>query len=306
MAKPLSGSTAPSLGTRSRTWPYEARTVKSLPRYLLIVLALAGDSTMRRFLAMGEVGGKGGAERPTPGPGATGAWVGSFFSGVTPPQGVSSRTATGAGGACRFWDPRREPSVHRLGLVQEHLGLHPGVGRLGPRLVEQDHQDHPFQVVQVQLVLVQGDGAVEHQLALVRVQDPVLFEEQQEAAAFDIELFKLGAVEDAGGAVRAAGRGGFGTLLCERVEPIEGLEDFRGTKTGFREFGKERAVLESVAVANRWNGVVGEVVLEQVQQDVQDALFHFPRPASRATLWRFRMTCGYIGRVSTPHVLQAP
>jgi hypothetical protein len=27
--------------------------VKSLPRYLLIVLALAGDSTMRRFLAMG-------------------------------------------------------------------------------------------------------------------------------------------------------------------------------------------------------------------------------------------------------------
>src|SRR4249919_2695348 len=52
MAKPLSGSTAPSLGTRSRTWPYEARTVKSLPRYLLIVLALAGDSTMRRFLAM--------------------------------------------------------------------------------------------------------------------------------------------------------------------------------------------------------------------------------------------------------------
>src|SRR5207342_1707229 len=56
MAKPLSGSTAPSLGTRSRTWPYEARTVKSLPRYLLIVLALAGDSTMRRFLAMGESG----------------------------------------------------------------------------------------------------------------------------------------------------------------------------------------------------------------------------------------------------------
>src|SRR3546814_693410 len=45
-------STAPSFGTRSRTWPYEARTVKSLPRYLLIVLALAGDSTMRRFLAM--------------------------------------------------------------------------------------------------------------------------------------------------------------------------------------------------------------------------------------------------------------
>ena len=44
-------------------------------------------------------------------------------------------------------------SVNRLGLVQEHLGFHPGVGRLAARLVEQDHQDHPFQVVQVQLVL---------------------------------------------------------------------------------------------------------------------------------------------------------
>src|SRR5512138_501449 len=54
MAKPRSGSTAPSLGTRSRTWPYEARTWKSLPRYLLIVLALAGDSTMRRCLGIGD------------------------------------------------------------------------------------------------------------------------------------------------------------------------------------------------------------------------------------------------------------
>src|SRR5688572_9652995 len=36
---------------RSRTWPIEAFTWKSLPRYLLIVFALAGDSTMTRFLA---------------------------------------------------------------------------------------------------------------------------------------------------------------------------------------------------------------------------------------------------------------
>src|SRR6478736_856258 len=52
MAKPWSVSTAPSFGTRSRTWPYEARTSKSLPRYLLIVFALAGDSTISRFFAM--------------------------------------------------------------------------------------------------------------------------------------------------------------------------------------------------------------------------------------------------------------
>src|ERR1700733_12768478 len=49
MANPCSVSTAPSLGTRSRTCPYEASTSKSLPRYFLIVRALAGDSTMTRF-----------------------------------------------------------------------------------------------------------------------------------------------------------------------------------------------------------------------------------------------------------------
>jgi hypothetical protein len=36
---------------RSRTWPMEAFTWKSRPRYLLMVLALAGDSTMTRFFA---------------------------------------------------------------------------------------------------------------------------------------------------------------------------------------------------------------------------------------------------------------
>ena len=50
MAKPASGSTAPSFATRSRTWPYEASTLKSPPRYFSMVLALAGDSTMTRFL----------------------------------------------------------------------------------------------------------------------------------------------------------------------------------------------------------------------------------------------------------------
>src|SRR5271170_2106009 len=35
---------------RSLIWPIEASTSKSLPRYLLIVLALAGDSTITRDL----------------------------------------------------------------------------------------------------------------------------------------------------------------------------------------------------------------------------------------------------------------
>src|SRR5215217_2547243 len=38
------------LDGRSRTCPMDAFTMKSSPRYLLIVLALAGDSTITRFL----------------------------------------------------------------------------------------------------------------------------------------------------------------------------------------------------------------------------------------------------------------
>src|SRR3989338_3516990 len=57
IAKPLSGSTAPVFGTRSRTCPYEASISKSLPRYFCSVLALAGDSTIRRLDAMRMVFG---------------------------------------------------------------------------------------------------------------------------------------------------------------------------------------------------------------------------------------------------------
>ena len=52
IAKLFSVSTAPVLGIRSRTCPYEASTSKSLPRYFLSVLAFAGDSTIRRLVAM--------------------------------------------------------------------------------------------------------------------------------------------------------------------------------------------------------------------------------------------------------------
>ena len=49
MAKFASGLTEPSWPS-DRTWPYEANTVKSVPRYLLMVLALAGDSTTTIFV----------------------------------------------------------------------------------------------------------------------------------------------------------------------------------------------------------------------------------------------------------------
>src|SRR6201994_3532771 len=56
--KLVSGSTDPFLAGRSRTWPKEARTSYEVPRYLLIVLALAGDSTMTIFMSFQWLKGK--------------------------------------------------------------------------------------------------------------------------------------------------------------------------------------------------------------------------------------------------------
>src|SRR5258707_10291629 len=53
-----SGSTDPFLAGRSRTWPNEARTSYEEPKYLLIVLAFAGDSTMTIFMSFQWLTGK--------------------------------------------------------------------------------------------------------------------------------------------------------------------------------------------------------------------------------------------------------
>src|SRR5712691_3218904 len=50
-ANPFLTSTPSVFLGRSRTCPMEAFTWKSFPRYLLIVFALAGDSTITRFFA---------------------------------------------------------------------------------------------------------------------------------------------------------------------------------------------------------------------------------------------------------------
>src|SRR5579884_1805089 len=47
-------STATSFLGRSFTWPREYFTVKFLPRYLLIVFALAGDSTITKDCAVDD------------------------------------------------------------------------------------------------------------------------------------------------------------------------------------------------------------------------------------------------------------
>ena len=47
-SKPFSTSTARSFFGRSLTWPSDALTTYCLPRYLLMVFAFAGDSTITR------------------------------------------------------------------------------------------------------------------------------------------------------------------------------------------------------------------------------------------------------------------
>src|SRR3546814_17148717 len=78
---------------------------------------------------------------------------------------------------------------------------------------------------------------------------------------------------------------GAGPLGGKRVEPVEGLAGFRGAESGL-----EQAALEGVAVADEVR-VFGEVVFEQIAQDVPDAFFHFPRPAPGGAgfevSWRF-------------------
>ena len=82
----------------------------------------------------------------------------------------------------------------------------------------------------------------------------------------------------------ARGDGVAGALRGERVQPFEGLVDLGGTEAGLAEFLEEGAAAERIVVADEVR-VFGEVVLEQVQQDVQDALFHFPRPAPLTARW---------------------
>src|SRR4029077_39714 len=51
-SKSLSTSTPSLLFGRSRMWPIDATTLKSRPRYLLIVFAFAGDSTTTSAFAI--------------------------------------------------------------------------------------------------------------------------------------------------------------------------------------------------------------------------------------------------------------
>src|ERR1051326_2347641 len=130
--KSASGSTAPSLGTRSRTWPYEAMTSKSLPRYFLIVFALAGDSTMTRFITLELWNSVGGGRRAQ-------AYNAPICALSTLVQPISA-------------------------VIDHVFHLHGGFFRA--RLVHQYEQHHPLHALDVDFVL-ERHQPVDHQLAIL-------------------------------------------------------------------------------------------------------------------------------------------
>ena len=134
MAKSSSGRTEPSFGGRSRTWPKLARTVKSPPRYLLMVLALAGLSTTTTSVmdsnilwprAGGISGDAGRPDRSRPGPAGERDAVSRQQSPPAQPVpgqagSPGSRRATGGSAA-----PPRQPlsaspkHINHLGRIAE-------------------------------------------------------------------------------------------------------------------------------------------------------------------------------------------
>ena len=97
-------------------WPMEATTSKSLPRYFLMVLAFAGDSTMTRFLLM--------------------------FSKKRD-RGPYDRCPLIYIVATVGWSA----SMERVRRAFEHQVFHALVGLLLPGLAEQNHQHHPFHLL---------------------------------------------------------------------------------------------------------------------------------------------------------------
>src|SRR5690606_12130023 len=249
IAKPFSGSTAPSFGTRSRTWPYDASTSKSLPRYFSIVRALAGDSTMTTFLAM---------------------CVRCAFPGVRvkdrdePPGGSVPRRRTRVRGAARRWVGG---SVNPARTVGEDEILHLRVGLLVARLAEQHHHYDPFDLLDVDFVRVERQQPVDRKLPLRRRQDSDLLQMQQIASRGCVQPVKLDRVVDADrGGARGVAPGRFGRI--QAVEPVERALDLAVAEAGLLELE-----LELATVRLRRPVALGEG-LEQIHQHVENAFLH--------------------------------
>src|SRR5882757_9005415 len=153
MAKPCSGSTAPSLGLRSRTCPYDASTSKSVPRYFLIVFALAGDSTMTRLSAI------------------------AYAIRVLKTKNRSRAPDL--------------PAIIRAGRSMRRVGMYIGYQifeslkrLLLPGLARQHHQNHPLQLLRVQLIGIERQHPIDHDLPLLGRQYPEALQCHEKSATF--------------------------------------------------------------------------------------------------------------------------
>jgi hypothetical protein len=125
--------------------------VKSFPKYFLMVLALAGDSTMTKFLLI-AISSSIDADVTFFVP------VNKIYTGYMDGY-VRQRLVV------RLLSPRLHLSlVQPSGSSLKDEVLHPGEGGFLAGLVEQDHEDDPLEVGEIGFVRFEGHDAVDHQL----------------------------------------------------------------------------------------------------------------------------------------------
>src|ERR1700683_560544 len=238
MAKSASGSTAPSFGTRSRTCPYEASTLKPLPRYFLIVRAFAGDSTITRLSAMGY-------------------WV-------TAPE---TKNRGLAADAC--FDPTVEGSVRIALRIIEYQIFHARVGQLLPGLAREHHQHNPLDLFQIKLFGVERQQSVNDNFALTRGQNAAGFERCQESAALGVEPHQLfGRVHTK----RAAAAQSRTLALFSQIgQPVQCALD-----AGLAKACALQIAREGLALGARGQ-LFEHVAIEDVNQNVENGVIHHLR-----------------------------
>jgi hypothetical protein len=155
--------------------------------------------------------------------------------------------------------------------------LHPGEhgGLLGA--IEEHHQHHPLQALEIELVAVEGHDPLDDPFPGGDVEDVRLLEELEEPPAARIEAGLLVAcVHPDRGQPAARGRGYdlLSALVDESVEPGEGALDLVTL-----EAGADERLPDSVPIGVRGRIVV-DAALEHVHQDVHQVAAHTSVPLS--------------------------
>src|SRR5262245_27094224 len=161
----------------------------------------------------------------------------------------------------------RRASVHRIPTLVEDQVFHPLVGIFLAGLAEKHHQHHPLELLDVDVVRLEREQPVDHDLALRGREDAEVLEVQQVAAHVGVEPHLLRAAEHSHRAGRALAERALG-IGREALEPEQRALDLRLRVARLLELGLER-------LAVRHRIVLGiQEVLEQVDQDVEHGVLH--------------------------------